>query len=122
MYALCMALQAWDHVDRRDWRTRQQVVAAARHMVAAATVENAELTDDAVAAALAAAVTEPALIEAAGSGRYRSAATDPECALFGAGLSRYLHTMRALKNEPQRLSPLEPSTPAKSTIVMSPPT
>lgn len=107
LYALVMALQAWDHVDRRDWRTRQQVVTAARHMVAAGTVGRAELTDDAVEAALAAAVTDPALIEADGSGRYRSATTSPEFDVFGVGLSRYLDTMRAFKDDPQRLSPLE---------------
>ena len=107
LYALCMALQAWDHVAHRDWRTRPQMVTAARHMVAAGTVRQTELTDDAVEAALATAGHEPALIETDGSGRYRSATTNPEFDVFGVGVSRYLDTMRAFKNDPHRLSPLE---------------
>ncbi|SNY72845.1 tetratricopeptide repeat protein [Paractinoplanes atraurantiacus] len=107
LHALCMALQAWDHVDRRDWRTRQQIVAAARQMAAAGTVPNVEITDAAVGEALAAAAAEPMLIETDGHGRYRSAATDPEFDVFGVGLSAYLDTMRARAGEPRRLSPLE---------------
>lgn len=106
LYALCMALQAWDHVDRRQWRTRRQIVTAARHMVAAGTVTRAELTDGAVETALAAAVTAPPLIEMNGSGRYRSAATNPDFDVIGVGSGRYLKTMRAIQ-DPQRLSPLE---------------
>lgn len=106
LYALCMALQAWDHVDRRDWRTSGQLATAARHMVAAGTVAPAELTDTAVQAALAAAGTDPVLIDTDGAGRYRSATTHPEFDVFGVGLSRYLDTMRAV-SDPQRLSPLE---------------
>jgi hypothetical protein len=106
LYALVMALQAWDHVDRREWRTRAQVVVAARHMVTAGTVARAEFTDDDVAVALAAAAADPTLIEADGTGRYRSAATNPEFDLFGVGSGRYLNTLRAISH-PQRLSPLE---------------
>jgi tetratricopeptide (TPR) repeat protein len=107
VYALCMALQAWNHVGHRDWRTREQVVAAARNMVAAGTAGPAEITDAAVTEALAAATSEPALIEGDESGRLRSATSNPEFGLFGVGLSRYLDTMRARANEPERLSPLE---------------
>jgi hypothetical protein len=109
VYALCMALQAWDHVDRRDWRTRVEVVTAARHMVTAGTVPPAELTDTAAEAALTAAATDPKLIEDDGAGRYRSACGNPdfEFDMFGVGLTRYLDTMRARSGDPQRLSPLE---------------
>jgi hypothetical protein len=107
LYALCMGLQAWDHVGRRDWRTRDQVVTAARHMVAAGTAGPAQLTETAVTQALEEAVREPAVLETDETGRYRSATTNPEFDIFGVGSGLYLDTMRARKDDPARLSPLE---------------
>lgn len=106
LYALSMAFEVWDHVDRRGWRSREQVVTAARHMAAVGRVPAAEFTDAEVDAAIAAGVTDPKLIEADGSGRYRSAASDPEFDVFGVGSSHYLTGRRAI-NDPRRLSPLE---------------
>ncbi len=107
VYALCMGLQAWDHVGRRDWRTREQVVTAARHMVAAGTAGPAQLSETAVTQAIEEALREPALLEADEAGRYRSATTNPEFDIFGVGSGLYLDTMRARKDDPVRLSPLE---------------
>lgn len=107
LYALCMGMQAWDHVGRRDWRTREQVVAAARHMVAVGTAGPAQMSETAVAQALEEAVLEPALLETDGAGRYRSATANPEFDIFGVGSGLYLDTMRARKDDPALLSPLE---------------
>jgi tetratricopeptide (TPR) repeat protein len=71
-YSLVMAALAWEEVDQRGWRRQDALCTQARRLMATRRVPPASVDDaEAVAAALAWATREPALLECDSQGRYR---------------------------------------------------
>jgi hypothetical protein len=100
-YSLAMAALSWEQVDSRGWREPLALRAQARRLMTVSRVPPASVDDaDAVAAALAWATREPALLECDSQGRYRPSA------MSDWGMSHWLERHRAAA-ESGALTPLE---------------